>query len=223
MVLNIHLRVTATLLAALLCAAPGGGAVAAQPWKGNLTRAEALRDTGSGQLERRRHAYLRLADVGTMEDIPLLLSALRDEEDLIRGVAEQVIWGIWMRTGDSVADPMFQTGLQLMQEKNYRGARDKLSEVIELKPEFAEAWNRRAEANVLLDRWDDAFADFHKALELNPYHFGALEGMGHCRLNRNDPVGAVGYFRRAIEINPNLWDVYEALQRAEAAAEKSRT
>jgi tetratricopeptide (TPR) repeat protein len=76
---------------------------------------------------------------------------------------------------------------------------------------------------VLLDRWDDAFADFQKALELNPFHFGALENMGHCRLNRGDPVAAMDYFRRAIEINPNLWDVYEALERAEAAAEKSRT
>lgn len=223
MVRDSRMRVTVALLAALVCGAPTGLAAAAQPWKGNLTRAEALRDTGSGQLERRRHAYLRLADVGTMEDIPVLLLALRDEEELIRGVAEQVIWGIWMRAGDSVADPMFQTGLQLMQEKNYLGARDKLSQVIELKPEFAEAWNRRGEANVLLDRWDDAFADFHKAVELNPHHFGALEGMGHCRLNRNDPVAAVEYFRRAIEINPNLWDVYEVLKRAEAAAEKSRT
>lgn len=223
MVRDSRMKVAAALLAALVFGAPAGHAAAAQPWKGSLTRAEALRDTGSAQIERRRHAYLRLADVGTMEDIPLLLSALRDEEEMIRGVAEQVIWGIWMRTGDSVADPMFQTGLQLMQEKNYRGALDKLSEVIELKPEFAEAWNRRAEANVLLDRWDDAFADFRKAVELNPYHFGALEGMGHCRLNRNDPVAAVEYFRRAIELNPNLWDVYEALERAEAAAEKSRT
>ncbi len=215
-----------TAAAALLCAVLACTALtsgAAQPWRGNMTRAEALRETGSGQLDRRRLAYLRLAEVGTMDDVPVLLAALRDEEEMIRGVAEQSIWGIWMRAGDSVADPMLQTGLQLMQEKNYRGAYDKLSEVIRLKPEFAEGWNRRGEASVLLDRWDDAFADFQKALELNPFHFGALEGMGHCRLNRDDPVAAVDYFRRAIEINPNLWDVYEALERAEAAAEKSRT
>lgn len=214
------------VVVALICAAVAGAAVpagAAQPWRGQLNRAEALRDTGSPQIDRRRIAYLRLAEVGTMDDVPVLLLALRDEEELIRGAAEQSIWGIWMRAGDSVADPLFQTGLQLMQEKNYSGAYEKLSEVILLKPEFAEGWHRRGEASVLLDHWDEAFADFRRALELNPYHFGALEGMGHCRLNRGDPVAAVDYFRRAIEINPNLWDVYEALERAEAAAEKSRT
>ena len=47
-----------------------------------------------------------------MDDIPLLLAALWDEEELIRGIAEQSVWGIWLRTDDPVADPLFQTGMR---------------------------------------------------------------------------------------------------------------
>jgi Tfp pilus assembly protein PilF len=102
-------------------------------------------------------------------------------------------------------------------------ARDKFTEVIVIKPEFAEAWHRRGEVLVLMDAWDAAFRDFEHALELNPYHFGALEGMGHCRLRQGDPAAAVEYFTRALELNPNLWEVYDALERARSEAERNRT
>lgn len=207
----------ASLVATLWLPAPQAFA-----W-GLMNRAEALTQTDSPQLEKRRQGYGRLAEVGTMDDIPLLLAALRDEEDIIRGVAEQSIWGIWMRANDTSIDKRFQIGLSLVEQKEYEQARAKLTEVTELRPDFAEGWHRRGEVFVLLDDWDSAFRDFQKAIELNPNHFGALEGMGHCRLNRGDPKAAVEYFRRAIELNPNLWDVYEALERAQARLEQNQT
>lgn len=196
---------------------------AAGTWGKSMSRDEALRNTTASQVEQRRAGYLRLAEVGTMEDTPVLLSALQDEEALIRGVAEQALWGLWMRANDSTADPMFQVALDLMSTNQLPEARDKFTDVIGLKPEFAEAWHRRGEVMVMMDAWDAAFRDFEHALELNPYHFGALEGMGHCRLRQGDAAAAVGYFRRALELNPNLWDVYPALERAQEAAERNRT
>lgn len=194
----------------------------ARAW-GLMNRTEALTQTDSPHLEKRRQGYGRLADVGTMDDIPLLLAALRDEEAIIRGVAEQSIWGIWMRANDTSVDHSFQVGLSLVEQKEYLQARAKLTEVVEQRPDFAEGWHRRGEVFVLLDDWDSAFRDFQQALSLNPNHFGALEGMGHCRLNRGDPKAAADYFRRAIELNPNLWDVYEALERAQARLEQNQT
>lgn len=197
--------------------------VASQSWAwGLMNREEALRKIGSTQLEQRRQAYFRLGDVGTMEDIPLLLAALRDDEDIIRGVSEQAIWGIFMRVNDSTADPMFHVALDLAQSQRLKEAEAKFTEVIGLRPDFAEAWHRRAEVKVMADRWDDAFKDFSEALRLNPYHFGALEGMGHCRLRRDDPVAAMEYFKKALDLNPNLSDVYEALKRAQDLADGKR-
>lgn len=192
-------------------------------WGGAMSRAEALKNIAAPRTEQRRAGYLRLAEVGTMEDTPVLLSALQDDEELIRGVAEQALWGLWMRANDSTADPMFQMALELMNTNQLPEAQAKFTEVIGLQPEFAEAWHRRGEVMVMMNAWDAAFRDFEHALALNPYHFGALEGMGHCRLKQGDPVGAVEYFTRAIELNPNLWDVYEVLERAKGEAERNRT
>ncbi len=192
-------------------------------WGNTMSRAEAIKNIGSPRTEQRRAGYIRLAEVGTMEDTPILLSALQDDDELIRGVAEQSLWGLWMRANDSTADPMFQVALELLNMNQLPEARAKFTEVIDLKPEFAEAWHRRGEVYVMMDAWDAAFKDFEHALKLNPYHFGALEGMGHCRLRQGDATAAVEYFTRAIELNPNLWDVYEALERAKGEAERSRT
>ena len=84
---------------------------------GPLSRAQALAQAKSDQIDKRRLAYGRLAEVGTTDDVPVLLAALWDEEELIRGMAEQAVWGIWMRTDDPAADPMFQTGIQLLIEE----------------------------------------------------------------------------------------------------------
>lgn len=211
---------TLMLCGAILLAHPAGPAWG---WGNTMSRAEALKNVSAPRTEQRRAGYLRLAEVGTMEDTPILLSALQDDDELIRGVAEQSLWGLWMRANDSTADPMFQMALELMNTNQLPEARDKFTDVIFLKPEFAEAWHRRGEVQVMMDAWDAAFKDFEHALELNPYHFGALEGMGHCRMRQGDPTAAVEYFTRAIELNPNLWDVYEALERAKGEAERNRT
>src|SRR5262245_27554398 len=111
-----------------------------------LTREQALAQTRADSVEKRRLAYARLADVGTMEDVPVVLAALWDEEPLIRGMAEQVVWGIWMRADDSSVDPLFQTGVRLLVENEPHEAIEKFDEAIGIKPEFAEAWNRRGDA-----------------------------------------------------------------------------
>jgi tetratricopeptide (TPR) repeat protein len=212
---------------AALCAAAGlafalAGTVAAGPMK-MMNRLEALNALQSGQVMTKRMGLGRLAEVGTMDDVPAMLSQLLDEDDMIRGIAEQAIWGVWMRANDSTVDPMFQVALDLMHQRRLGEAEAKFTEAIALKPEFAEAWHRRAETRVMTDRWDAARQDFEKAIELNPYHFGAFEGLGHCSLHLGRSDLAVEYFRRARELTPNMPDVPDALERAERLAENSRT
>ncbi|MFO1320022.1 MAG: hypothetical protein U1F52_10425 [Burkholderiales bacterium] len=213
-------RGMAAVMAALLLSGPA----AADPWgSGLLTREAALQKIRSTQTEQRRQGYGRLGEIGTAEDVPLLLSALTDDEELIRGMAELAIWGIWMRVDDSVVDPLFQVALDLTQQMKLAEAEAKFDEVLGMKPGFAEAWHRRAEVKVLGDRWAEAESDFRQAVDLNPYHFGALEGLGHCSLHRGRAADAVGFFTRALELNPNLEGVLEALKRARAIAERDRT
>ena len=212
----IAMRVAALLLAASLYSN-----VQAADW-GPLSRAKALEQAKSGQIDKRRLAYGRLAEVGTPEDVPVLLAALWDEEALIRGMAEQAVWGIWMRTDDPAADPMFQTGIQLLTEDKPEQALETLNQVIALKPEFAEAWNRRGDAYQLMGDEERALADYEHVLRLNVFHFGTLESCGKIWLERGNYRAAAEYFRRALDINPNLWNVADILQRLEKSLENDR-
>ena len=187
-----------------------------------INREQALEQTRSPQLDKRRLAYGRLAEIGTMDDIPVLLAALWDEEEQIRGIAEQSVWGIWLRTDDPVADPLFQTGMQLISQDEPDAAIEKLNQVIELKPEFAEAWNRRGNAYAALGNEDRALADYERAIALNPYEFGTLESIGEIWMTRSNYRKAADYFRRALDLNPNLSEAAEALHDLEEKLENDR-
>ena len=203
---------------AIACASP---VAAAGDWT-PLSRERALEQTRSAQLDKRRLAYGRLAEIGTMADIPVLMAALWDEEELIRGIAEQSVWGIWLRTDDPVVDPLFQTGIQLIAQDEPAAAIEKLNQVIELKPEFAEAWNHRGDAYSVLGEEDRALADYERAVVLNPYEFGALESIGEIWISRGDNRKAAEYFRRALDLNPNRLQAADALQALEEKLENDR-
>jgi tetratricopeptide (TPR) repeat protein len=49
-------------------------------------------------------------------------------------------------------------------------------------------------------------------MKRNPYHFGALSGYGMIFMRLGEPETALGYFERALAINPNLHRVEEAAQ-----------
>lgn len=213
---NIVRLLQIALLLGVGCSAAGAG-----DWT-PMNREQAIEQTRDSQLDKRRLAYGRLAEVGTMDDIPLLLAALWDDEELIRGIAEQSIWGIWMRTDDPVADPMFQTGMQLIVENEPDAAIAKLSQVVELKPDFAEAWNRRGDAYAALGDEDHALADYEHALALNPYQFGTLTSCADIWMTRSNYRKAAEYFRRAIDLNPNLTEAAQALRALEQKLENDR-
>ena len=207
--------VIAALLAGFSLSAP------AADWSPR-SRQQALDETRSSQMDKRRLGYARLAEVGTLEDVPLVLAALWDEEELIRGMAEQVVWGIWMRADDPVVDPMFQTGVRLLVENEPAAALEKLNEVIAMRPEFAEAWNRRGDAFVALGDDERALADYSHTIELNPYQFGTLESCGLIWLERSEYRKAADYFRRALELNPNQPALALALIELEEKLENDR-
>lgn len=214
-------RRSSAILVLVVALAGATTAMHARDWS-PAGRDQALEQTRSPHLDVRRLAYARLAEIGTMADVPVLLAALWDEEALIRGVAEQSIWGIWLRTDDSSADPLFQTGMQLLAEDSPREALQKFDEVIVLKPEFAEVWNQRGNAWSALEEEDRALADYGRALELNPAEFASLQSCGEIWLTRGNYRKAAEFLRRALELNPNLSDAAEMLEGIEEKLENDR-
>ena len=76
--------------------------------------------------------------------------------------------------------------------------------MIELKPDYTEAWNRRATLYFLQKDYGHALADIREVLAREPRHFGALSGLGLILQEIGDDKHALEAYRRALAIDPHL-------------------
>ena len=142
-----------------------------------------------------------------MADAPLLHERLRDESAFVRQFAERGLWLLWARSGDPETDRLMARGTEEMQSGRHGEAIQVFTRIIGNKPEFAEGWNRRATAYYLAGEYQKSIADCHEVLKRNPGHFGALSGMGQIYFQLEDWPNALQWYRRALEVNPNMLGV----------------
>jgi tetratricopeptide (TPR) repeat protein len=187
-----------------------------------LRREQAVQLLSHATAETRREATVRLGEVGMMADVPPLLRALRDSDEDTRHHAEEAIWRIWARSGDREVDSLYQTGIEQMAAGELQQAIVTFTRVIEIKPDFAEGWNKRATLYFLVGDLRKSLSDCDQVLNRNPYHFGALAGYAqiYTRLEYYDR--ALEYSRRALEVNPNLDGVTRNIDLLERLLEQRR-
>jgi Tfp pilus assembly protein PilF len=142
---------------------------------------------------------------------------LRDPDAGVRHAAEEAIWRVWGRSGDPEVDNLFDRGVGQMQERDFAAAAKTFSRVIELRPEFAEGWNKRATVYFLLGENDLSLRDCDEVLKRNPAHFGVLAGYGQIFLRKGDLERAKSYFERALSINPNMEGVHATIEAIDKA------
>ena len=207
------------LVLAIACLVPAMPA-AAEPDR--PSRAQALAALKRTDADERRHGALGLAIVGRMEDAPTLIIALRDTDERVRVVAEQALWAVWSRSGDARVDELFARGVAQMGEQRLPEAIATFTRVIELKPDFAEGWNKRATAYFLAGEFRRSLKDCGEVVKRNPQHFGVLSGYGQIYLELDQPEKALEYFRRALEVNPNLEGVQGLAERLDSMIVRRR-
>src|SRR5690606_12090469 len=121
-----------------------------------------------------------------------------DDDPIVRGLASDALWAIWFRADT----PENNARLREVRERMNLGRLDEAhrlaTELIALAPEFAEAYNQRAIASYSLGRFAESAADCRRVLELNPYHFGALNGLAGCYLKLGRTDLALETFRRLL-------------------------
>jgi tetratricopeptide (TPR) repeat protein len=171
------------------------------------SRSEALQALDHADAATRAEAIGWIANRGTMADAPLLEARLRDESALVRGFAEQGLWLLWSRTGDSQLDQLMARGVEAMQAGRHAEAIELFSQAIRRNSAFAEGWNKRATVYFLAGEYQKSIADCDEVLKRNPHHFGALSGLGEIYLALERPRQALVWFRRALQVNPNLLGV----------------
>jgi len=178
-----------------------------------LTREQSLADLmNTGDVEARRQGAAWLGKTGLIADVPLLVEALRDPDELVRALAERSLWQVWSRSGDSDVDTLFQLGIEQMNQRDSASAIETFSRIIQRKPDFAEGWNKRATLYYLIGEFDKSLADCEEVIRRNPVHFGALSGFGMIYLQLGKPEQSLDYFQRALVVNPNLSQVEAAVE-----------
>ena len=163
----------------------------------------------------RKIAALALSLVGDRDTIRPLAIALHDPDAMVAQVAEHALWSVWFRLGNPHASCLVKCGNNHLHHNNYVCALEKFSQAILEDPHFAEAYNQRAIANYLCERFDDAIADSRAALALIPQHFGAMSGMGHCYSHLGDWRQARHCYRLALAIHPRLEGIQTSLDQIE--------
>ena len=135
-------------------------------------------------------------------------------------IIEKAIWGLWSRSDSPTANALMQQASRALAAANFAVSIKLLDTAIELKPDFAEAWNKRATAFYLDRQFDKSLADIERVLELEPRHFGALSGLGLIHRELGDEAAALKAFRRALVIHPHLPAATRAVKELETEFEQ---
>jgi len=87
-----------------------------------------------------------------------------------------------------------------------------LDALVKLRPDWVEAWNRRATLYYLQNDYGRSLQDIQQVLIREPRHFGALAGLGMIMQDLGDNKRALDAFRKALAINPHMDKVPELVR-----------
>ena len=113
------------------------------------------------------------------------------------------IWDIWSIADNQETQIIFDEANQFMDVGELDNAIELFTKVVKQSPEFAEGWNKRATVYFLKGELNKSISDIEKTLNLEPRHFGALDGLAEIYLMQDDFVGAAVIYRRILEIIPS--------------------
>lgn len=123
------------------------------------------------------------------------------------------IWATWLESGSPTVDLLMQRAAMAVEAGDADTARELLDRVILLKPDYPEAWHRRAGLFLADENYPEAFRDLNEALKLEPRHFGAWLGMGVM-------LEALGGHKEALESYREALAIYPLMPQARFAADR---
>jgi len=139
------------------------------------------------------------------KNLDFLFGALKAAPDQESAKAvEARIWALWSATSSDTAALLMSRAKVAMDGKDTDVALKLLDAVIKLRPDYVEAWNRRATIYYLQNDYRRSMEDIRQVLIREPRHFGALAGLGMIMQETGDEKHALDAFRKALAINPYL-------------------
>ena len=170
-------------------------------WPSPSTPPQSGRDSGHG---------------GATFSLDTLFRALKIAPDEASAKAiEDRIWAIWMSSDSDTCNLLMSRVKDATEDKDYDLAVKLLDAVVTIKPNYVEAWNRRATLHYIKHEYGQALADIREVLAREPRHFGALAGLGLILQDIGDDKHALEAYQAALAIDPhlrNLPDVVKTLR-----------
>jgi len=99
------------------------------------------------------------------------------------------------------------------QEADMRLAIEKLDAALEVRPDYAEGYVRRAAVHYALGEIDAAVIDLESAVTAEPRHFGAYLLLGRIFEETGTLAGALEAYRRAKALNPHVPEIDRTIRR----------
>ena len=143
------------------------------------------------------------------------LTVLRTADPVRAATAAAALWQLWHQSGRPDLDAILRQGIEAMEAQQLAEAEELFGRLIEIAPEFAEGWNKRATALYLAGEHRRSLADCAEVLRRNPRHFGALSGAGLNHVQLEEHREALDWFQRALAVNPNMPAVRLEVRRLE--------
>ncbi|MGF1538445.1 MAG: tetratricopeptide repeat protein [Elainellaceae cyanobacterium] len=136
------------------------------------------------------------------EQVSKALTDLKNPDKSVRDEATQQLWQAWFHQKGMIGLEGLRRSQAAVEAGRLDEAERYLSELIEIQPDFTEAWNRRAVLYYMRQDYRKAIADCRQVIDQVPFHFGALHGLGLCYAALGEYRAAIQAFKQALEIQP---------------------
>tara|TARA_B000000532_G_scaffold77579_1_gene61830 strand:+ start:1515 stop:2069 length:555 start_codon:yes stop_codon:yes gene_type:complete len=134
-----------------------------------------------------------------------LFNELKTDNPVLTFEVEQKIWKIWStHPKKNELTLMLSEGSTLVKNDKLNEAVNIFTKVIELDPNWAEAWNKRATVLYLLGEFQKSQNDIDNVLKLEERHFGALAGQGLVNIQLKNYDKAIMSYEKAQKIYPTM-------------------
>ena len=134
-----------------------------------------------------------------------LFEKLKVENASLSFETEQKIWKIWSTHPKNYElTKLLDDGSELVRKNKLFESIDLFTEVINLDPNWAEAWNKRATAFYMIGEFQKSQNDIDKVLKLEERHFGALAGQGLVNIQLKNYEKAIKSYQEAMIVYPSM-------------------
>ena len=114
----------------------------------------------------------------------------------------KTIEGLWLHSGSDTIGVLMRRGLKAVNEQRNDLALKMFDAVVELAPDYAEGWSRRAYVYYLQSDTEHAVGDLRRALAIDSNHYKALDGLARILRDSGQKRSALRAYQQLLRINP---------------------